>query len=83
MKKHNLKLFNTGQVTLPKTWREKFDTKLFIAKETPEGLLIQPIFGGDDGTVFYEDESGFGIYSEKGIKPKDLIRKIKEIHGLS
>lgn len=43
MKTHNLKLFNTGQVTLPKTRREQFSTTLFIATETPEGLLIQPI----------------------------------------
>jgi bifunctional DNA-binding transcriptional regulator/antitoxin component of YhaV-PrlF toxin-antitoxin module len=31
---YTLKLFNTGQVTLPKSWREKYNTKNFIALET-------------------------------------------------
>ena len=43
MKSHTLKLFNSGQVTLPKKWRDQFDTDLFIAEETKEGLLIKPI----------------------------------------
>jgi hypothetical protein len=33
---YTLNLFNTGQITLPKKWREQFETKKFIAKETPE-----------------------------------------------
>lgn len=38
-----LKMFNSGQITLPKKWREKYDTHSFIAEETREGLLIKPI----------------------------------------
>jgi len=33
---YTLKSFNTGQITLPKKWRNKFDTKNFIATETEE-----------------------------------------------
>lgn len=43
MKTHNLKLFNTGQVTLPKSRREQFATHLFLAEETEQGLLIKPL----------------------------------------
>lgn len=38
-----LKEFNTGQVTLPKAWREKYKTKHYLAFETKEWLLIKPI----------------------------------------
>ena len=37
-----LKEFGRGQVTLPKKWRDRFDTKVYIAKETSQGLLIIP-----------------------------------------
>ena len=43
MQSYTLKSFNSGQVTLPKKWRDQFDTSLFIAEETKEGLLIKPI----------------------------------------
>lgn len=77
---YTLKSFNTGQITLPKKWRDKYATKNFLAKETKEGLLIQPI--QDDGVVYYEDTKGFGIYAESGIDPKILIEKIQKLqHG--
>jgi len=31
---YTLKSFNTGQITLPKAWRSRFDTKIFLAEET-------------------------------------------------
>lgn len=37
-----LKEFGRGQVTLPKKWRERFNTKVYVAKETSQGLLITP-----------------------------------------
>jgi bifunctional DNA-binding transcriptional regulator/antitoxin component of YhaV-PrlF toxin-antitoxin module len=37
-----LKEFGRGQITLPKKWRDRFDTKVYIAKETSQGLLIIP-----------------------------------------
>lgn len=35
------------------------------------------------GVVLYEDESGFGIYSESGIDEKILIEKIKKYELLN
>jgi len=37
-----LKEFGRGQVTLPKKWRDKYKTKVYVAKETSQGLLIVP-----------------------------------------
>jgi len=76
---HTLKLFNTGQITLPKSWRDRFKTKNFFAKETKEGLLIQPI--KSDEIVYYENKDGFGIYCESGLPADEIINKINEIHG--
>ncbi len=76
---YTLKVFNTGQITLPKKWRNKFATKNFLARETKEGLLIQPI--QDDWVVYYEDKNGFGLYSESGINPEILIEKIKKLQN--
>jgi len=76
---HTLKLFNTWQVTLPKSWRTKYDTKVFIAEETSNWLLIKPII--KDNVVYYENNEWFGIYSESGINPVDIISKIKKLQN--
>lgn len=76
---YTLSMFNTGQVTLPKAWREKFGTKKFMAKETPDGLLIKPLTS--DETVYYEDKSGFGIYCEKGLDVEKIKKTIKQLNG--
>jgi bifunctional DNA-binding transcriptional regulator/antitoxin component of YhaV-PrlF toxin-antitoxin module len=55
-----LKEFGRGQITLPKKWRDRFDTKVYIAKETSQGLLIVPF---QDETVKV-DESKLKTESE-------------------
>ena len=74
-----LRLFNTGQITLPKNWRNKFDTKNYTAIETKDWLLIKPILDKDiNSSIYYETKDGnFGIYSEKGIDPEDILSAIK------
>ncbi|MDP2690784.1 MAG: AbrB/MazE/SpoVT family DNA-binding domain-containing protein [bacterium] len=79
MNTYTLKLFNTGQVTLPKSWREKHNTKNYVAKETKEGLLIQPL--GMSEVVYFENKEGFGIYCERGLPVNTIIDRIKKIHG--
>ena len=78
---HTLTMFNTGQITLPKSWRERFNTKHYIAEETEEGLLIKPINTAKNETVYYENEKEFGIYCEKGLPVDQILKAIKEIHG--
>jgi len=67
-------MFNSGQVTLPKKWREQFDTRKFIAEETTEGLLIKPL----QEAVYYEDEESFGLHFPMGISADELEKKLKE-----
>jgi hypothetical protein len=76
---YNLKLFNTWQITLPKTWRDRYDTKIFFAEETDRWLLIKPII--NDDTVYYENKDWFGIYSESWIDPNIIISKIKKLQN--
>ena len=38
-----LKMFGTGQVTLPKAWRERFQTRRFIARAEGKRLVIEPL----------------------------------------
>lgn len=76
---HTLKLFNTWQITLPKSWRTKYNTKSFLAEETDKWLLIKPIM--DDDVVYYENKEWFWIYSESGIDPLDIIYKIKKLQN--
>ena len=62
---YTLSMFNTGQVTLPKKWREKHKTKKFVAEEIGDSLLIKPI--RKDKVIYYEDKNRFGIYCESGL----------------
>lgn len=76
---YTLKRFNTWQITLPKKWRDRFDTKNFIATETEEGLLIKPIKNND--ITYYENNEWFWIYSESWLDPEVIISKIKKIQN--
>jgi bifunctional DNA-binding transcriptional regulator/antitoxin component of YhaV-PrlF toxin-antitoxin module len=69
-----LKEFGRGQVTLPKKWREKFDTKVYIAKETSLGLLIVPF---EDQTVKVNEEK---LKTESESKSFSSLFKRKSIH---
>jgi len=77
---YSLKSFNTGQVTLPKKWRDKQSTKHFIARETREWLLISPV-KEKESAVYYENSEGFGIYSEAWINPEDIISQIQNLQN--
>jgi bifunctional DNA-binding transcriptional regulator/antitoxin component of YhaV-PrlF toxin-antitoxin module len=78
---YTLKMFNTGQVTLPKKWREECDTSHFVAEETQEGLLIKPLEEKSKEIVYYENKDEFGIYCEAGLPVDKIIAKIQELHG--
>jgi len=73
-----LKLFGTGQITLPKEWRERTKTEHFMAQETPEGLLIKPLVEDH----YYELEDGsFGLHFTFGISAKELAKKLEKENG--
>lgn len=72
------KIFGTGQVTLPKKWREKVKTKNVIIEELPEGLLIRPLVS----SFFYEvDDENFGINFPLGVKADIALKNLKKANG--
>lgn len=75
------KIFGTGQITLPKKWRDKIQTKNIIIEEVPQGLLIKPL----TQSYFYEiDEENFGVNFPLGIKASKLVEDLKKANeGLS
>jgi bifunctional DNA-binding transcriptional regulator/antitoxin component of YhaV-PrlF toxin-antitoxin module len=69
---YTLKLFNTGQVTLPKSWRDKYNTNNFLAIETQKWLLIQPIvsdlddiFDVTESEIYEVWENNVAYYEDK------------------
>ncbi|MBI4234922.1 AbrB/MazE/SpoVT family DNA-binding domain-containing protein [Candidatus Peregrinibacteria bacterium] len=75
------KIFGTGQVTLPKKWRDKIKTRNIIIEEVPQGLLIKPL----TESFYYEmDDISFGINFPLGIKAENLAKELKKANaGLS
>jgi len=70
-----LKEFGRGQVTLPKRWRDRFDTNVYVAKETSQGLLIVPF---SDETIQVDEKKLKEELSTKatgGFFRKKTIRK--------
>lgn len=69
------KIFGTGQVTLPKKWRDKFKTKHVIIEEVPQGLLVKPLVP----SLYYEaDDDNFGVNFPTGISAKELAKNIRK-----
>lgn len=72
------KIFGTGQVTLPKKWRDKIKTKNIIIEEVPQGLLIKPLVP----SFFYEiDDENFGISFPLGVKADEVAKDLKKANG--
>lgn len=77
---HMLKMFNSGQVTLPKKWRTQYKTKHFTAKVKGHSLVIEPV--RKDETVYYELEDGsFGLYCESGLDVDAIQAEIKRLNA--
>ncbi|GEM_PF-606060 len=74
-----LKEFGTGQVTLPKEWRDKFDTHHYLARETNQGLLLEPILYDEEGIEVVEDSKG--LHFPKGIPAGLLARQLEQAYA--
>lgn len=73
-----LTLWGQGAVTLPKAWRDQFDTKHFMAVVTPDGLLIKPIVF----TEYYEKSpTHVGVRFPMGIGVGELYERVKKINA--
>jgi len=54
---YTLSMFNSGQITLPKKWRSKYNTTKFIAIEKNDSLIIKPLKIEDDTPEELRDEN--------------------------
>lgn len=69
------KIFGTGQITLPKAWRDKVKANIFIVEEVSQGLLIKPLVP----SLYYEtDSQNFGINFPTGIEAGKLAKELKK-----
>ncbi|MCA9370339.1 MAG: hypothetical protein KC680_00055 [Candidatus Peregrinibacteria bacterium] len=71
-----LSLWGNGSVTLPKEWRTRYQTKHFMAEETPEGyLVIKPILDVE----YYEEEDGvFGLRFPMGMSAEEFLDRFNQ-----
>ncbi len=72
-----LKSWGKGAVTLPKRWREKYETDHYIAREMANGdLVISPI-----EVEYREDKKSgsFGLHFPKGIPMEQFVRIMDEL----
>ena len=65
-----------GQITLPKKWRELFDTDSFIVDFDNKQLIVRPIEMAklNEGIVFDADRDNQG----KGIPIAEMIKMLKK-----
>lgn len=70
-----LKEFGRGQITLPKKWRDRFHTNVYIAKETSQGLLIVPF---TDESIQVDEQK---LQEETNSKSSSSFFKRKSIGG--
>ncbi len=69
-----LQATSRGQVTLPKGWRDKFDTNYFVAEIKNDELVIKPL--ANAGTLKDQVESSWKEYKEgKVISGEELMKK--------
>jgi len=88
---YTLSLFNTGQITLPKKWRDKnaLGVNKFVATEKEGGLLIKPLFFDeehplhDKNVELYEEGDNMKIVFKKGVDPRLLAGIIRQVNGKS
>lgn len=83
---YTLSLFNSGQITLPKKFRDKFRTNKYVGVEKDGGIFIKPLFVKqcdienywDDQNVNFEtDDSNWKVQFKNGIPAKNLEQELQ------
>lgn len=78
-----VKATTKGQVTLPKAWRDQFETDNFLLIMRSKQIVIKPLYLEE-----HYDEAGeeviFDAYRDndgKGVDPEEIIKMIEDIDG--
>ncbi len=75
-----LKSTERGQITLPKQWRDHFNTDSYIVEMHDDRLVVIPfdLRAAKEEVLFDADRDNGG----KGVSPDDVIKALKRIrHG--
>ncbi len=79
METHIIKSTPKGQVTLPKKWRAKFNTDLYVLQITDSGIQIKPVdvseLTASEEVLFDADKDNDG----KGVTTDEMITLLKKI----
>ena len=60
-----LKMFGTGQITLPKNWRKQFNTDRFLARTDGNRLVIEPLDLDDPETGLLTQNPSLAFLKEE------------------
>ena len=81
MSRKILKSTERGQITLPKQWREQFQTDSYIVQLHEDRLVVLPLnlpMMEEEEILFDADRDNHG----KGVSPEEMITMLKKIrHG--
>jgi bifunctional DNA-binding transcriptional regulator/antitoxin component of YhaV-PrlF toxin-antitoxin module len=73
-----IKSFGSGQITIPKAWRERIKAPAYRAFIKGKTITLSPIKEEDDyGVKYYENKEGFGLRFSKGIPTGELLKRLK------
>lgn len=69
-----------GQITIPKEWRDQFNTDNFLLQMDRHTIVIKPILIEDleaEEVVFDADRDNGG----KGVSPDEMIKMLRKIQN--
>ncbi len=70
-----LKVFGTGQVTLPKKLRDKYKAQYYIAEETENGIFLRPLI---KSMYFENSDVDFGIKFPIEESAANVLKNLKK-----
>lgn len=74
-----VKSTSKGQITLPKSWRDQFNTDDFLMQIGENLITIKPVdlakLQEEEDVIFDADRDNNG----KGVSPDEIIRMLKKI----
>jgi len=76
-----VKVTTSGQVTLPKIYRDQYDTDLFIYEIEGTALIVKPlqIVGAKSSGKYKIQDAPKFVFSSKDKKEKNLATKIDNV----
>lgn len=68
------KVFGSGQITLPKSWRDKAKTDVFSIRESGKELRIIPLRQPRERVIFDSAKAGY----PEGVEIKTFLKALKK-----